>query len=45
MTTDIPPHNLNEIVEACIYILDHPKANLDDISEIVIGPDFPRALR
>ena len=41
MTTDIPPHNLNEIVEACIYILDHPKANLDDISEIVIGPDFP----
>ena len=41
MTTDIPPHNLNEIVDACIYILDHPKANLEDISDIVIGPDFP----
>ncbi len=41
MTTDIPPHNLNEIVDACIYILDHPKANLDDILEIVVGPDFP----
>ena len=41
MTTDIPPHNLNEIVNACIYILDHPKAELDQVLEFVIGPDFP----
>ena len=41
MTTDIPPHNLNEIVNACIYILDHPKAELHQVLEFVIGPDFP----
>ena len=32
MTTDIPPHNLNEIINACIYILDHPKAELNPVS-------------
>ena len=41
MTTDIPPHNLNEIIKACIYILDHPKAELNQILELVLGPDFP----
>ena len=41
MTTDIPPHNLNEIINACIYILDHPKAELNQVLELVLGPDFP----
>lgn len=41
MATDIPPHNLSEIVSACIHLLDHPKANLDDIMSFVKGPDFP----
>ena len=41
MTTDIPPHNLNEIINACIYLLDHPKAELNQVLELVIGPDFP----
>jgi len=41
MATDIPPHNLNEIVEACITLIDQPKASLDDICQIVPGPDFP----
>ena len=41
MATDIPPHNLYEIVEACIYLIDHPDAGLQEICEIVQGPDFP----
>ncbi len=41
MTTDIPPHNLSEIVNACVYLIDHPKANLDELSRIVMAPDFP----
>ena len=41
MATDIPPHNVKEIVKACIYLLDHPKASLEDIAEYVKGPDFP----
>jgi topoisomerase-4 subunit A len=41
MATDIPPHNLNEIVEACITLIDKPKASLEDISQIIRGPDFP----
>jgi topoisomerase-4 subunit A len=41
MATDIPPHNLGEIADACIHLLDHPKATLDDICELVQGPDFP----
>ena len=41
MATDIPPHNLNEIVDACIHLLDKPKASLADICEIVKGPDYP----
>ena len=41
MATDIPPHNLNEIVNACIKILDEPKVTVEDLYPIVPGPDFP----
>lgn len=41
MATDIPPHNINEIANAAVMLLDNPKARLDDILEIVQGPDFP----
>jgi len=41
MATDIPPHNLGEIVDACIHLLDHPGASLEEICRIVPGPDFP----
>ncbi len=41
MATDIPPHNIQEIADACIHLLDNPKASLDDIHQIVPGPDFP----
>ena len=41
MATNIPPHNLNEICDALIYLIEHPKASLEDIFEIVQGPDFP----
>lgn len=41
MATDIPPHNLNEVADACIYVLDNPKASVQDICKIIKGPDFP----
>jgi len=41
MATDIPPHNLREVAEACIYVLDNPKATVEDICEIIKGPDYP----
>lgn len=41
MATDIPPHNLREVAEACIYVLDKPKATVEDICEIIKGPDYP----
>jgi DNA gyrase subunit A len=41
MATNIPPHNLTEIVEACITIVNNPKATLDDVLKFVQGPDFP----
>ncbi len=41
MATDIPPHNLNEVVSACIRLLDKPRSTLVDIMEHVKGPDFP----
>lgn len=40
-STNIPPHNLNEIVEATIYKIDHPNMTIDDLLKIVKGPDFP----
>lgn len=41
MATDIPSHNLREVVSACIHLLDEPKATLKDICEHIKGPDFP----
>ena len=41
MATDIPCHNLNEVVQACIHLLDHPKATLEEICELILGPDYP----
>ena len=39
--TNIPPHNLGEIIDATIMLIDNPKASLDEVMEIVKGPDFP----
>ncbi|KRM59256.1 hypothetical protein C5L31_000853 [Secundilactobacillus malefermentans] len=39
--TDIPPHNLGEVVDALIYLLAHPNADLDSLMQFVKGPDFP----
>ena len=41
MATDIPPHNLNEVVTACIKILDEPKVTVDELYTIIPGPDYP----
>lgn len=41
MTTNIPPHNLGEIIDATIHLIDNPDATADDLMEIVPGPDFP----
>lgn len=41
MATNIPPHNLSEIVDATVYKIDHPDASLDELLEYVKGPDFP----
>ncbi len=41
MATNIPPHNLGELVDATIHIIDNPEATTDDLLEFVKGPDFP----
>jgi DNA gyrase subunit A len=41
MATNIPPHNLNEIADAIIYLLEHPEAEIKDLMRYVKGPDFP----
>ncbi|QTD44405.1 DNA gyrase subunit A [Ottowia testudinis] len=41
MATNIPPHNLNEVVDACLHLLHHPEASIDELMEIVPAPDFP----
>ncbi len=41
MATDIPPHNLREVVSACIHLLDNPKAKIADLCKFVKGPDYP----
>ncbi|MCD6528110.1 DNA gyrase subunit A [bacterium] len=41
MATNIPPHNLSEVVDATIYLLDHPKATTEDLFKFIKGPDFP----
>ncbi|MDQ3206259.1 MAG: DNA topoisomerase IV subunit A [Pseudomonadota bacterium] len=41
MATDVPPHNLNEVVSACLRLLDDPDASVADLCEHVLGPDYP----
>ena len=43
MATNIPPHNLNEVVDACLHLLRNPEASIDDLMEIIPAPDFPTA--
>jgi DNA gyrase subunit A len=43
MATNIPPHNLNEVVDACLHLLANPEATVEDLMEIVPAPDFPTA--
>ncbi|MFM0437684.1 DNA gyrase subunit A [Paraburkholderia strydomiana] len=43
MATNIPPHNLNEVVDACQHLLRNPEATIDELIEIVPAPDFPTA--
>ena len=41
MATNIPPHNLGEVIDATIHLIDHPQATADDLMQFVKGPDFP----
>ncbi|MFN8016461.1 MAG: DNA gyrase subunit A [Acidimicrobiia bacterium] len=41
MATNIPPHNLGEVIDACVHVIDNPQATPDDLMEFVKGPDFP----
>jgi DNA gyrase subunit A len=41
MATNIPPHNLGEIIDATIHLIDHPQATADELMQFVKGPDFP----
>lgn len=43
MATNIPPHNLNEVVDACLHLLSSPEATIDDLMDIIPAPDFPTA--
>jgi DNA gyrase subunit A len=43
MATNIPPHNLNEVIEGCIHLIENPNCSIDDIIEKIPGPDFPSA--
>ncbi|MEI2678502.1 MAG: DNA gyrase subunit A [Burkholderiaceae bacterium] len=43
MATNIPPHNINEVVDACLHLLKNPAATIDELMEIIPAPDFPTA--
>ena len=43
MATNIPPHNLNEVIDACLHLLHSPEATIDDLMELIPAPDFPTA--
>ncbi|RXF74959.1 DNA gyrase subunit A [Hansschlegelia zhihuaiae] len=45
MATNIPPHNLGEVVDACVALIEKPEMELDELIEIIPGPDFPTAAR
>ena len=41
MATNIPPHNLTEVINGIIYLIDHPQAKIEDLTNFISGPDFP----
>ena len=41
MATNIPPHNLGEVIDGCVYMIDHPDAGTEDLMQFIKGPDFP----
>ncbi|WP_441277168.1 DNA gyrase subunit A [Tardiphaga sp. 172_B4_N1_3] len=41
MATNIPPHNLGEVIDACVALIDDPSLTIDDLNKIIPGPDFP----
>ncbi len=41
MATNIPPHNLREVIDGCIHMIDHPDCNTDELMQFIKGPDFP----
>jgi DNA gyrase subunit A len=41
MSTNVPPHNLREVVQAAVYLLDHPDCSIEDLMGFIPGPDFP----
>jgi DNA gyrase subunit A len=43
MATNIPPHNLGEVIDACVSLIDNPELTLDELADLVPGPDFPTA--
>ncbi|MGD0622629.1 MAG: DNA gyrase subunit A [Thermacetogeniaceae bacterium] len=43
MATNIPPHNLTEVISGLVYLIDHPEATVEDLMRLVPGPDFPSA--
>jgi DNA gyrase subunit A len=43
MATNIPPHNLNEVLDACIHLINNPECSIQDLINIIPGPDFPTA--
>jgi len=43
MATNIPPHNLNEVIDGCLHLLKNPEATIDELIEIIPAPDFPTA--
>jgi DNA gyrase subunit A len=43
MATNIPPHNMREVVKACLHVMEQPEATVDELMEFIHGPDFPTA--
>ncbi|WP_368665300.1 DNA gyrase subunit A, partial [Cellulomonas iranensis] len=41
MATNIPPHNLGEVIDGCVALIDNPALELEEVMEIIPGPDFP----
>ncbi|MDH5373004.1 MAG: DNA topoisomerase 4 subunit A, partial [Acidimicrobiia bacterium] len=41
MATNIPPHNLSEVIDACLHVIDNPEATVEELMQFVKGPDFP----